>query len=131
MSIKISLKKNISEKNIKNYVLFADENFKINGLSRLLLNKQSNLLNKAIISNKLYTKTFLQFNLNPSQKIILIKLNKNQSTVDNEKKGAEFYKYIKENNIFNQAFFENNIKDTFPKNKFFIDEFLHGIQLKS
>ena len=35
MSIKISLKKNISEKNIKNYVLFADENFKINGLSRL------------------------------------------------------------------------------------------------
>ena len=62
MSIKISLKKNISEKNIKNYVLFADENFKINGLSRISLNKQSNLLNKAIISNKLYTKTFLQFN---------------------------------------------------------------------
>ena len=99
MSIKISLKKNISEKNIKNYVLFADENFKINGLSSLSLNKQSNLLNKAIISNKLYSKTFLQFNLNPSQKIILIKLNKNQSSVDNEKKGAEFYKYIKENNI--------------------------------
>ena len=88
MSIKISLKKNISEKNIKNYVLFTDENFKINGLSRLSLNKQSNLLNKAIISNKLHSKTFLQFNLNPSQKIILIKLNKNQSSVDNEKKGA-------------------------------------------
>ena len=40
-------------------------------------------------------------------------------------------------NISNQTiyliitFFENNIKDTFPKNKFFIDEFLHGIQLKS
>ena len=102
MSIKISLKKNISEKNIKNYVLFTDENFKINGLSRLSLNKQSNLLNKAIISNKLHSMTFLQFNLNPSQKIILIKLNKNQSSVDNEKKGAEFYKYIKENNIFNQ-----------------------------
>ena len=131
MSIKISLKKNISEKNIKNYVLFADENFKINGLSRLSLNKQSNLLNKAIILNKQHIKSFLQFNLNPSQKIILIKLNKNQSSVDNEKKGAEFYKYIKENNIFNQTFFENNIKDTFPKNKLFIDEFLHGIQLKS
>ena len=52
MSIKISHKKGISEKNIKNSVLFGDENFKINGLNKLSLIKQSNQINRFINSNK-------------------------------------------------------------------------------
>ena len=45
MSIKISYKNSISEKIIKNYVLFANEEFKINGLNKLSLSKQSNQIN--------------------------------------------------------------------------------------
>ena len=52
MSIKISYKKAINEKTIKNYVLFSNEEFKINGLNKLLLAKNSNQVNKTIKSNK-------------------------------------------------------------------------------
>ena len=41
MSIKISFKKNIPSKYIKNYVLFVNEDFKINGLSKIQLQKDS------------------------------------------------------------------------------------------
>ena len=37
MSIKISYKKGIQEKLVENYVLFANEDFKINGLNKLPL----------------------------------------------------------------------------------------------
>ena len=51
MSIKISYKKGIQEKLVKNYVLFANEDFKINGLNKLILGKQSSQINKTIKSN--------------------------------------------------------------------------------
>ena len=131
MSIKISYKKGISEKLIKNYVLFANEEFKVNGLSKLSLSKQSNQINKTIISNRSKTKDFVSFNLNPGQKIILIKLKNNQSALENEKKGAVFYNFIKSNSILSLTLLEKNIKETQSKNKNFLDEFLHGTQLKS
>ena len=52
MSIKISYKTATSEKSIKNYVLFSDEEFKINGLTKLSINKNSNQISKTINSNK-------------------------------------------------------------------------------
>ena len=75
MSIKISLKKSISSKVVKNYVLFCNENFKINALSNLNLKNQSNFINKLINSNKLTKKDFLIFNITSIQKIILVKIN--------------------------------------------------------
>ena len=74
MSIKISYKKVISEKIIKNYVLFSNDEFKINGFNKLSLNKNSNQINKTINSNKSPKKEIISFNLNPEQKIILIKI---------------------------------------------------------
>ena len=131
MSIKISYKKGISEQLIKNYVLFANDEFKVNGLDKLPLNAQSNQINKTINSNKSKTKDFLSFNLNPNQKIILIKLKNNQSSLENEKKGAELYNFIKLNSILSLTLLEKNIKETQSNNKNFLDEFLHGTQLKS
>ena len=131
MSIKISYKNSISEKIIKNYVLFANEEFKINGLNKLSLNKQSNQINRTINSNKSKKKEFIIFNLNPDQKIILIKIKNNQTSTDNEKKGANFYNFVKSNLLTNLTFFDNNIYETQTKNKIFIEEFLHGMQLKS
>jgi len=131
MSIKISYKKGINEKAIKNYVLFSNEEFKINGLNKLSLAKNSNQINKTVKSNKGKNKNFLFFNLNFDQKIILVSIKNKQTSLENEKKGADFYKFIKLNYILNLTFLENNIKETQSNNKNFLEEFVHGAQLKS
>ena len=131
MSIKISYKKGIVEKDIKNYVLFSDENFKVNGLKKLPLAKSSNEIKKTIEANKSKKKDFISFNINSRQKIILIKIKNNQTSTDNEKKGANFYNFLKSNLQTNLTFFDNNILETQTKNRIFIEEFLHGMQLKS
>ena len=129
MSIKISYKKGIQENLVKNYVLFANEDFKINGLNKLLLGKQSSQINKIIKSNYSKKKEFIFFNHNSDQKIVLVKIKNNQTSTENEKKGANFYNFIKSNILKNLTFFDVNIFET--QNKNFIDEFLHGIQIKS
>ena len=58
MSIKISFKKNIPSKYIKNYVLFVNEDFKINGLSKIQLQKDSNFINQVIRSSVTKKKIF-------------------------------------------------------------------------
>ena len=131
MSIKITYKTGSNEKSIKNYVLFSDEEFKINGLSKLSISKNSNQISKTIISNKSKKKDFISFNLNPDQKIILIKIKNKLTATENEKKGASFYNYLKSNLIFDVTFLNNNTTSTQNKNSTFFDEFLHGMQLKS
>ena len=131
MSIKITYKSTSNDRSIKNYVLFSDEEFKINGLHKLSINKSSNHINKLIISNKSKKKEFISFNLNPDQKVIIIKIKDKLTATDNEKKGANFYNYLKSNLIFDVTFLNNNTNATQGNNKTFIEEFLHGMQLKS
>ena len=64
MSLKINLKKNVSDKSIKNYVLFTDENFKIRGLNGLFLNKFSRIINETVANVKSKEKQIIQFNFN-------------------------------------------------------------------
>ena len=131
MSIKISYKKGFNERKIKNFVLFSDKEFKINGLSKLSLVKNSNQIIKTINSNKSKKNDFISFNINPDQNIILIKIQHDESSIGNEKKGANFYNFAKSNSLNNLSFLDQNINETQTKNKSFIDEFLHGMQLKS
>ncbi len=131
MATKISFKKNFKEKNIRNYVLFTDENFRIRGLSKLSISSQANLINKTIKFQNSKGKNILLFNINSDQKIILVKIKNDQSSLENEKKGAEFYEFINSNSILNSTLLENNIKDSSSKNKYFLNEFLHGLKLKS
>ena len=131
MSIKITYKTGSNDRSVKNYVLFSDEEFKINGLSKLSISKSSNQISRLIISNKSEKKDFISFNLNSDQKIILIKIKNKLTATDNEKKGANFYNFLKSNLQTNLTFFDNNILETQTKNRNFIEEFLHGMQLKS
>tara|TARA_B100001057_G_scaffold382079_1_gene388058 strand:+ start:8163 stop:9632 length:1470 start_codon:yes stop_codon:yes gene_type:complete len=131
MTIKINIKKSINDKTIKNYVLFSDEKFIINSLNNLSLAKSPSEINKTINSNKSKNKTFLVFNLNSNQRIILIKLDKKYLSLDIEKKGAEFFNFIKSNLITNLTFIEENFKGILKKNVTFLDEFFHGVRLKS
>ena len=131
MSIKLSIKKNLSEKLVKNYVFFTNEDFKIIALNKLSVSKFSKEINKTINSHDLKNKEFLSFNLNPTQRIILIKIKKNQSPLDNEKIGAKFFDYIKSNSFYKISFFELNINEINLKSKYFFDEFILGTKLKS
>ena len=131
MSIKISSKKNIFEKDIKNYVLFCNEEFKIYSLNKTCLNKHTNLINKTLNSYKVKSSNFLIFNLNPTQKIVLVKLKNNLLSTENEKKGADFHDFMKVNSLEKITVLEKNIKDIQTKNKEFLREFIHGIKLKS
>ena len=131
MSLKINLKKNVSDKSIKNYVLFTDENFMIRGLNGLFLNKFSRIINETVANIKSKEKQIIQFNFNARQKIILIKLNDKLSSLENEKNGALFYNFIKSNFIFDVTFIENNFTKNLKENENFLDEFFHGVKLKS
>ncbi len=131
MSIKINIKKSINLKTIKNYVLFCDEEFRIYSLNKLLISKTSGEINKTINSNKIKNKNFLVFNLSPNQRIILVKLNNKYLSLENEKKGAEFFNFIKSNSITNMTLLGENFKEILYKNDKFLDEFFHGLQLKS
>ena len=121
----------MDEKLVKNHVFFTDQDFKISGFKKLSIFKSSNLIIKSINANKINDKNFLSFNINPTQKIILIKIKNNQSSLDIEKIGADFYSYLKSNSFFNITFYEQNIKNSNCKNKYFFDEFIHGVELKS
>ena len=50
MSIKISIKKSINEKLVKNYAVFSNEKFNINGLNKTPLNKHSKFITTIIDS---------------------------------------------------------------------------------
>ena len=131
MSLKITYKKGVNEKNIKNFVLFSNEEFKINGINKLPVAKNSNQINKTINSYKSKKKDFISFNVNSDQKVILIKIKQNKNATENEKKGANFYNFAKSNLLTDLNFLEKNIIETQKQNPSFMDEFLHGMLLKS
>ena len=131
MSIKISIKKNLNIKSVKNHVFFTNQDFKVINLSKLPIFKYSSFINKSVSTSNFVNKNILSFNVDASQKIILIKIKNNKSSLDIEKIGAEFYMYLRSNLYLKTNFYEQNISSTFPKNKFFFDQFAQGLQLKS
>ncbi len=131
MSIKISIKNSLKPKLVKNHVFFTNKNFRINELGKLPISKYSSFINQSLSLSDLADKNFLSLDINSSQKVILIKIKDSQSPLDIEKIGAEFYQYLKSNSYFKTTFYEQNISNTFPKNKFLFDQFAQGLQLKS
>ena len=75
-------------------------------------------------------KEILHLNLDKEQNLLVVRLNQKQNSLDNEKLGAKFYDFIDSNLINNLTFIDNNF---FQKglSQTFIDEFFHGIELKS
>ena len=131
MSIKISLKKNLNIKSVKNHVFFTNQDFKISELSKLPIFKFSNFIAESVRKSNLIKKNIFSFNINASQKVILVKIKNNKSSLEIEKLGAEFYVYLKSNLYFKTTFYEQNIKNVGLKNEYFFDQFIQGLQLKS
>ena len=121
----------VGQNSIKNYLIFCDDHFKVKNLKNSFKDEIIDNIKRTIISNNNNKDKFLIFNINPNQKIIAAKINTKDSSLDIEKSGAKFYQFIKSNSISSINFLENNIKEFSYKNKNFLNEFLHGAQLKS
>ena len=131
MSIKISVKNSLNVKSLQNHVFFTNQDFKISNLNRLSISKFSSFIHKSVSSSNLLNKNILSFNINASQRVILIKIKKNQSSLEIEKLGAEFYMYLKSNLYLKTTFYEQNIRNADSSNEYFFDQFAQGLQLKS
>ena len=107
MNIKYTFLNKLDPKKTLNFGLFCDENFNILSQDKLGFLNQ-NLINKLIKNNRNLKKEILTINVNDKQNLILIKLKKNQKTLDNEKIGASLYDFIKANYIFDITFLHNN-----------------------
>ena len=129
MNIKYKLLNKINLKNITNLTLFCDENFKIINLNKIELPKIQSISN-LINNNKNKNKKIIYLNVSEKLNLILIKTNKSQESINNEKIGAEFYDFIKLNLINDTTFVDKNFIHQ-SLNQTFIDEFYHGVELKS
>ena len=134
MNPQIVIKSSSVAKNIKNFGIFCDKNFNIFNLNDLEIKKYSSEINQTIknISTAVKDKKkFLNLNLNPSQSVILIKTDTLNANYENEKLGADFYDFLKANLINKISLSSDNFKNFTKKNNLFLNEFLHGVELKS
>ena len=93
MSIKISIKKNINNKDVKNYVLFCDEHFNINGLKKYISNNEFSYIVDLLKTSDL-KRDLLFFEINSKKAIYLVSIKKDLKTSDIENLGAKFYGFI-------------------------------------
>jgi leucyl aminopeptidase len=121
----------LKKENFENYVIFSKENFQIDSLEKFPIDLSKKDLNTLTNAAKNNEKDFLNFNINPNQKITLIKLKRNISFLEIEKLGANFFDFINLNSFLDLVFLGLNIKKSFQNNSFFLNHFLHGIKLKS
>ena len=129
MKIKYSNLYKADLKKTKNLALFCDDNFNLLNSKNLNLPDINVILN-LIKNNKNKEKKILHINLNDKQNLIIIKTKTNQKSIDNEKLGAKFFDFINSNSIVKVLFIDRNFFDKSLTKKF-IEEFFHGIELKS
>ena len=127
MSIKISFKKNINSKDIRNYVLFCDENFNIASLKKYVSNNEFSYISDLLKTNDL-KKDLLLFEINSKKTIYLISIKKDLKTSDVESLGAKFHGFI---NYDKKNDFIVNLDTIKSQIKNFAGFFLHGLRLKS
>ncbi len=127
MTIEINYSITQNSAQFANYVLFVEENFKINNIKNFS-NTEISYFKDVLKKNDL-KKNIISFDLNSKKKIILINVKKNIENSDIEKLGAEFYNFIKDRNLNELSInFESANKNS---EKDFMGHFLLGLKLKS
>ena len=127
MSIKLSIKNNFNNKDIKNYVLFCNENFNITDLKKYLSNSEYSFISD-LLKNSDLKKDLLFFEINSKKSIYLVSIKKNLKTSEIESLGAKFHNYI---NYDKKNDYYVNIDTIKSKIENFSGYFLHGLKLKS
>tara|TARA_A100000164_G_scaffold323065_1_gene306644 strand:- start:1969 stop:3426 length:1458 start_codon:yes stop_codon:yes gene_type:complete len=127
MSIQINYKNSATKKNSANLILFAEENFNIDGLKRFILKHEFSYISDLLKTSDL-KKNLLVFEINSKKKIILVSIKKELKLSDVENLGAELYGRIcidkKSEYIINSDLIKSKVEN-------FLGHLLHGIKLKS
>jgi len=124
MKIKINNIKKVNSTELSNLVLFVKDKFETKSLKLFLTREEINYTDQ-ILKKKNLQKQIITFDLSSKKSIILVKINEK---INEENLGAEFYTFIKENSFKNVTISSESSK-IFNKN--FLDNFIHGIKLKS
>jgi leucyl aminopeptidase len=127
MTIHINYKTSISKKASTNLVLFVDEKFNINGLTKYISNSEFSYISD-LLKNSDLKKDLLVFKINSKKTIFLASIKKDTKTSDIENLGAKFHSYI---NYDKKNEYYINSDTIISKIKNFVGYFLHGIKLKS
>ncbi len=127
MTLKINFKNTVSKKSLVKLVLFVDDKFNTNRLKRYISSSELSYIADILKTSDL-NKNLLIFELNSKKKVILVSIKKNLKTFDIENLGAELYGHI--NHGKNSEYFIN-LDNILSNNDNFIDNFLHGLKLKS
>ncbi len=127
MNVQINYKNIKHTKNSTNHVLFTDENFKINGLKKYLLDKEFTTVSDLLKSKDL-KKKIICLDINSKKTIVLISFKKEIQNSEIESLGAKFFNTLKDLKI--KYCIINS--DTAPKKlNNSVGHFLHGLKLKS
>ena len=114
----------------KNLVIFTNEKFQVDHLKKELPLRDFSLIKNFLKNKDNLKKKIINFNLNSNQTVILVSLKKNLSSNGIEKIGANFFEFIKNHSFFETSVFYESIKIN-QLREMSLDEFLHGLQLKS
>ena len=128
MSIKINYSNYSKDKTTNAYTLFTKENFNTKYIVTFFSNSEITYIQN-ILKKRDLKKKILSFDLNSKTKIILIDIKNNLELSDIEYMGAEFFTFIKSNNIKELSINPLSIQSK-PENDF-IGRFLHGFKLKA
>ena len=128
MSIKINYSNYSKDKTTNVYTLFTKENFNTKYIVTFFSNSEITYIQN-ILKKRDLKKKILSFDLNSKTKIILIDIKNNLELSDIEYMGAEFFTFIKSNNIKELSINSLSIQSK-PENDF-IGRFLHGFKLKA
>ena len=131
MTIKIQNKK-LNPNKPQNVVLFTNSDLDVKGLSESPIKQFAISIKKSINLNHNKIKDFYSFDISPQIKIIIVKIEKEQNSLDyNEKLGAKFFDFIKLNLSEESLFIDKNLKHYIQSNNNFFNEFLSGLLIKS
>jgi len=123
MKLKINYLNKIKNIGPINQALFVNEKFDLSEIRKYFNNQEINYINQ--ILKKKHKQSIITFDLNSKKSLILIKKDRNFAP---ENLGAEFYDFIKKNN-FKDVFLSVDNTNQLIKN--FVNNFLHGLNLKS
>ena len=127
MSIEITYKNKILNKNPKNLILFVDEKFNIFNIKKHISRSEFVIISD-LVKTRDENKKIVAFDINSKKKIILVSLKKNISVSEVENLGASFYDEFKNNNSKDFSLNSDSISN-YQKN--IVGYFAHGLKLKS
>ena len=127
MSIEITYKNKILNKNPKNLILFVDEKFNIFNIKKHISRSEFVIISD-LVKTRDENKKIVAFDINSKKKIILVSLKKNISVSEVENLGASFYDQFKNNNSKDFSLNSDSILN-YQKN--IVGYFAHGLKLKS